>query len=300
MATAQVTVPWTDEAWLQDTHIWIHDVLQQQGIPVQGPIEQPHVRPWATVLRVPTGAGDVYFKAMLPTLAHEPAVTEALARWRPDCMPRVIAVDTARDWMLVADMGDRLRSHIHNPADLWHWHEVLPLYADVQIEMAARVAELLALGIRDWRLARLPALYSDLLTDRDALLVGQADGLTHGEYERLQALLPWFEAACAQLATFRIPETIDHNDFHDGNIFIQDGRYTFGDWGDSCLTHPFFSMLIPPRSTAYRLKLADDAPALIEMCEIYLAAWAAYGSPARLRAALAQARPLAMFNRALN
>jgi hypothetical protein len=48
-------------------------------------------RPWSVVLRVPTTAGACYGKAVAPALAHEVALTAALARWRPDCLPAVLA-----------------------------------------------------------------------------------------------------------------------------------------------------------------------------------------------------------------
>jgi len=44
------------------------------------PIEQPRVRPWFTVLQVATSDGVVYFKVCAQVLAHEVAVTQALAR----------------------------------------------------------------------------------------------------------------------------------------------------------------------------------------------------------------------------
>ena len=54
-------LPWTQPGWFEQASAWIHAELERQGIRVSGPIEQPHVRPWSTVLRVPTIAGDFYF-----------------------------------------------------------------------------------------------------------------------------------------------------------------------------------------------------------------------------------------------
>ncbi len=49
---------------------------------------------------------------------------------------------------------------------------------------------------------------------------------------------------CEELAGYDIRETIQHDDFHDGQIFVRDGRYAFLDWGDACGSHPFFTMTI--------------------------------------------------------
>ena len=40
------------------------------------------------------------------------------------------------------------------------------------------------------------------------------------------------------------PETIQHDDLHDGQVFVQDGRYLLLDWGDACVSHPFFTLAV--------------------------------------------------------
>src|SRR5437016_788663 len=77
----------------------------ESNVTVAGEVEQPHVRPWSTVLRVPTSRGDVWFKAALPGLGHDVGVTAVLARLRPDIVLAPIAVDLDRGWMLLPDGG---------------------------------------------------------------------------------------------------------------------------------------------------------------------------------------------------
>ncbi|MBI4785934.1 MAG: aminoglycoside phosphotransferase family protein [Chloroflexi bacterium] len=291
---------WEQPEWLAQAHAWIHGELERQGVRVSGAIEQPHVRPWSTVLRVPTTAGVVYFKATAPYLAREAALMQALSRWRPDCIPRVLAADVERGWMLMEDCGTRLRSVLEVDRDLRHWHRVLPIYAELQIELASRRDELLALGALDRRLAVLPERYAELLADRGAMGIGWSGGLTPEEYARLHSLAPQVAEMCAQLADYRIPETLDHNDLHDNNILVRDGRYVLFDWGDACVAHPFFSMLVVPRAAAHRLGLAQNDPELARLDEIYLEPWARYGSREDLRAAMTVARRLAMISRVLN
>ena len=78
------TLPWSQPGWREQADAWIHSQLEQHGMSIAGMIEQPHVRPWSTVLRVPVEAGVLYFKATAPMLMHEPGLTQALAHWRPD------------------------------------------------------------------------------------------------------------------------------------------------------------------------------------------------------------------------
>ena len=299
MSDQNLTPLWTQPDWLEEAKTWIQTTLTHQRITRRGPIEQPHIRPWATVLRVPTDAGDIYFKATVAALAHEPALTQALARRRPDCMPQVLGVDPGRGWLLTRDMGVTLRSLVQSPADLWRWHEVLPLFAELQLELAAQTADLLALGTPDRRLAGLPAQFESLLTDTAALQIDQPDGLTAEEYRQLQDLVPTFARMCEALAAYPIPETLQHDDFHDANIFVQEERVIFSDWGECGITHPFFSLLFPPRITAYRLNLADDAPALTHLRDAYLEPWTRLAPRPELLAAWKLAYQVGTVNRAL-
>ncbi len=49
---------------------------------------------------------------------------------------------------------------------------------------------------------------------------------------------------CDELAGYGLPETIQHDDFHDGQEFVRDDRYLLLDWGDACVSHPFFTLSV--------------------------------------------------------
>jgi hypothetical protein len=51
-------------------------------------------------------------------------------------------------------------------------------------------------------------------------------------------------AGCERLAAFGVPETIQHDDLHDAQVFVRDGRILVTDWGDAVISHPFFSMSV--------------------------------------------------------
>jgi hypothetical protein len=298
-AETSTALPWTQANWFESASQWIGHQLEQYGLSPSGPIEQPHVRPWSTVLRVPASTGDLYFKAVAPALGHEPALTVALAGWRPDCMPEVLAADPARGWLLMRESGLALRRLIREDGHLRRWHRVLPLYAGLQAEMAARLPELHALGALDRRLATLPAQYERLLADTRALQIGQPHGLSAEAYQRLRDLTPRLATDCGLLATFGLPETLHHDDFHDGNIFVRDGRYTLTDWGESCAAHPFFTLVVMLRGAAHTLGLAANAPEVVRLREIYLEAWQTFAPRAALLEAYELAQPLGMVCRAL-
>jgi hypothetical protein len=296
---AENALLWTDRGWLERAHAWIRDQLGRLSRDLTGPIEQPHVRPWSTVLRAPTERGDVWFKANMPALAHEAAVLQVLARRRPDLLPTLLAADPVRGWMLQVDGGRRLREVLDERPDLARWEEVLPLYAQLQIDTALDLKDLLAAGTPDRRLAILPVLYAALLDDEEALRPDLPEALTEDEVRRLRQLTPHVEAMCDNLAAYGLPETIQHDDFHDGQVFVREGGYLFFDWGDACVAHPFFTLSVTLRVLAHKLGLEIGAPELDRFRDAYLEPWMAYRPRAELVAAFPTAYRLGGVCRAL-
>ena len=227
---------WTDPLWLAEAHEWIHEHVARLGAVAVGTIDQPHVRPWSTVMRVPTDRGDVYFKANTASLRHEAALVTVLAARRPDLVPPLLAVDVERGWMLMTDGGTRLREIIERDRDLTCWLEILPLYAGLQIDLADQVDEMLAAGVPDLRLSTLPSQYEQLLDD----LVE----LPSDDRRRLEGNVSQVREMSDELAGYGLLETVQHDDFHDGQVFVRDGRYLLLDWGDACISHPFFTLSV--------------------------------------------------------
>ena len=222
---------WQDPAWLAQAHGWIEGELARLGLRRAGEIEQPHVYPWSTVLRVPTERGDVWFKANADALRHEARLVTLLASRRPDCVPPLLGADLERGWMLMADAGARLRQLQASERDLGRWLDVLPLYAGLQLDLVGDVDELLALGVPDRRLAMLAEGYERLVAEP-------------GVEARFRDAVPRVAELCEELASYGIPETIQHDDLHDGQVFVRDGRYLLLDWGDACVSHPFFTLAV--------------------------------------------------------
>ncbi len=291
--------PWAQPGWVEQTAIWMTAHLAAQQIAPTGALQAVRVRPWSALWRAPTTAGLLWLKACAPALRHEAALLDILWRVQPAVLPPIYAIDAAQGLILMADGGELLRPYTREERDLSHWAHILPVYAALQQAMAPHAAELLAAGVLDRRTETLPALYDDLLADTPALAIGQPHGLTPTEYARLQTQSAAFATRCAALAELDIPATIDHSDFHDGNILLHAGGYRFIDWGDACVAHPFLTVLVTLRSIAYGLGAEENDPVLHELRDLYLAQWTAYGDLDELRRALDLARPLAMVNRAL-
>jgi Phosphotransferase enzyme family len=246
---------WRQPGWLAGATAWI-----REGVEVSGAIEQPHVRPWGTAMRVPTAGGTVWFKAVSPLHVFEVGLTRLLAELCPDRVTELVAVDEERGWMLMRDAGTRLREV---PASVEHFERVLPLYAELQIAAAPHLERLLELGVPDMRIEGLVRSLEPVAAARP----------------ELRPWLPEVETLVERLRESGLPETIQHDDLHDGQIFFRAGRYRILDWGDSCVSYPFHSLTVTLRAAAWKLGLQPGGPELLRMRDAYLEPW---GPPADL------------------
>ena len=255
--------PFTDPVWLAEVRAWIESQVE-----VSGAIEQPHLRPWATALRVPTPDGPVWFKASRDEFAFEAALLELLIPLAPELVTEVIASRPEAGWLLMADAGERAREQ---PID---WAPLVRAYAELQIAAAGQADALLATGAFDLRAKRLPSLVEDLFPC-----------LQPETAERLRDGLPRIHELLAQLGSSPLPPTVEHGDLHDANVFVRDGHVRILDWGDANVAHPFLSLTVEMDPAARGS---------------YLAPWTAFTPLAQLEREAALVEELRYLLRAIN
>ncbi len=225
--------PWARRDWFAAASAWTRDQLEARGCRLTDAVEQ--VRTWgiSCILRAPTGAGDVYFKEASagPLFANEPDVVNRLAGCFPENVPAPLAVDRERRWLLLPNVGARLRGHPNHSL----LEDTLRTFARLQRRTVNRTAHFIEAGCLDRRLERLATQIDPLLEDEGALA-----RLARAEIDRLRALSQSLKAMCAALAAYRVPQTLVHGDFHPGNVAVRDGRLWFFDWTDACIAHLFF------------------------------------------------------------
>ena len=267
---------WIDPQWRARALEWVTARLGEQGRSVVGDVEQPHVYPWSTVLKVPTAEGPVWFKANARGTAYEVRLLTALGEWCPDRVLVPLAADVERGWLLLPDGGTTLRAAQGGQTDIAHWEAVLVQYAELQRLLAPRAEEMVALGVPDLRPAALPGHLADLLADEPALMLDQPDGLPSADLARLRSGQDRFARWCEELAATGIPPSLQHDDLHDANVFmpyVGSGPYRVFDWGDSSVAHPFTTLLVTLRVVAHFGKLANGAPELLRLRDAYLEPW---------------------------
>ena len=286
---------WLDPAWRATALAWVEEQLARLGLAITGAIEQPHLRPWSTALSVPTNKGRVWFKAGGPGNRYEAALLEALARWGTKGILAPLAVDTDRGWLLLPDGGTRLRETLDGGPGLEPWERVLAGWANVQRELSPRALELVAAGVPDRRPSALAESLPRLIDDPDV-------DLEDPDRVRLRDLLPAYERWCSELEAFGVPASLQHDDLHDGNVFVgPDGDRIF-DWGDASVSHPFGTLLVTFRSiAAHGLGGgSEERRALTRLRDAYLEPWTDVHARASLTAAVPMAMRVAIVGRALS
>ncbi len=290
-------LPWARNDWFDSASSWIYRQLHHLGIAETGPIEQVAVRMWSSILRVPTSVGDVYFKAAAPAFAFEPLLTQVLSERLPAHSPRVLAVESERHWMLMEDAGKTLRAVIEAAENSHRFADMLPQFAQFQIETVPLLEKLLATDCPDRRLDKMSALFEQTIADIPALLIGKEHGMSAEEYEQLRNFTPQVREMCSKLASYNIPATLHHDDFHPGNILVKGEHIIFFDWAESAIAHPFYSMTIVIRYAKYVYEYNEDA--LNHLRDVYLQAWTRFEPMERLIEAFQLALRLGILCRAL-
>lgn len=173
--------------------------------------------PWSTIWHV----DDLWLKRCKAQWRFEATLTATLfARW-PDRVPEV--VEHGDDWLVMRDAGTRIEENDR------HWLHAVRRYVELQQGEAAHADEHVAAGVPDRRLATLPEWYARLVDEVDD--------------ERLRRFAPRFAHLCEELESYGVPETIQHDDLHQYNVYVRAGETRVLDWGDSCVSHPYFSLV---------------------------------------------------------
>ena len=282
MASAETNeaLRWNDPSWLAAATGWIDERVERTG-----EVEQPHIYPWATALRVPTQDGPVWFKACVPELAHEVRTLELLAARRPELVPPLLASDRTEGWMLLGDAGTRLRDLEGTPGQIERWERAVAAYAQLQLDVAADADAFVAGGVPDRRGTRAVGELGILLVDEAALKPPVDEALSDGEIERLRALLPRIAEEAETLDALGLPDSIQHDDLHDANVFLRDGEYRIIDWGDSSIAQPLLSSSVMLQFVAWRLDVGADAPEVRRVRDAYLEPFTAFVPREELAAA---------------
>jgi aminoglycoside phosphotransferase (APT) family kinase protein len=89
-----------------------------------------------------------------------------------------------------------------------------------------------------------PDLRVEVLAERFGELLSDDLPLADEERLLLRGFAPTFAQWCEELSQYSIPATVQHDDLHHNNLYLQDGRVRILDWGDTSISHPFASLVV--------------------------------------------------------
>ena len=287
--------PWASIGWHDDACEWIHTQLASSGMSPIAPIVQQRAWGLSCTMKVATVEGDLYFKATPQFMSHEGSVMQAVAQTCPGLLPPPLAVDSDRGWLLMPDYGGEM---LHECPDITRWEEALRLFSSAQVEQSENIHFWLSANIPDRRLGRMVEMIDPLIASCSRMLTGGDSGLSDSEAENLRSLSLPLKLMCARLAQRAVPHALVHGDLG-GNILVREDGYTFFDWTDACVSHPFFEMATISGAYFDESVLKDNADADDRLRDAYLEPWTKYEPMERLIEEFDAARPLGALHQAM-
>jgi hypothetical protein len=229
------------------------------------------------VLSAPTDREALYLKACPPIWAQETTLTAELAVRHVNLVPMVLGVRPDENGLLTVEAaGQKLNTLRDRNLYLSLWEYLLTRYGRAQIDYADTPARLPDLGCPDWRVERLLSFIRPFLLDLVPAIAEERRGFPVWQRAELERAATQPEHLCSQLATYTIPDTLHHGDFHSVNI-VADGRscrvvyWAF----QAGISHAFFFASVvfeEHNDPAIRARLRDH----------YLRLWTAFESMDRL------------------
>ena len=201
---------------------WAYALLRARGRQPAGPAEQ--VRTWnlSSLWRLPMADGQaVWLKVVPPFFGHEGDVLALLADG-----PVPLLLGRAGCRLLLAPLaGEDLYD-----ADLAQCRVMIDRLVALQARWLGRCAELVPLGLPDWRALAMTRAIT-------ALLKRRGGELQSAHQQWLTSFVNGLSARWAALADCGLPDGLVHGDFHRGNCRGQGIDIAVLDWADSGMGH---------------------------------------------------------------
>jgi len=231
------------EVWRREAEDWIGERLERTGRTITGPITQPRIRPWSTLLVVPTDSGRAWFKANCRGNAFEAHLQQVLAELVPDAVDSPLAIDADRGWMLTDDHGPSLGDS-REPTE-GDWVEVVTETARVQRALVEHKNRLIGAGLPDYSPATVPDRFDRLVERFQRLPAEHPSHVTTELAERLHHARPQLVDAAQRVDASPVPSTFQHGDAHPSNVFTVGRQLKLFDFGDAQWAPAFEALSVP-------------------------------------------------------
>ncbi len=219
---------WFRRSWYDEVEAWVDAQLAAAGRPRTGPMRVHRVWSISAVLRVPTDAGEVWFKQASELFRAEAAIHQVLSRHLPDDVPVLVAAEADRCWMLMAPLTGTDADRSPGAAEV-----LATRWAQVQLSALDHLDELVAAGAARRDAAVTITGLHDALAD-DAVMSAVPDEQRSAVVAAARAAEPLVE----ELWSCGLPDTLSHGDLHLGNVAYDGASLRVFDLTDVCVSHP--------------------------------------------------------------
>ena len=199
-------------------------------------------------------------------------------------MVEPIAAEPHRGWLLTRDAGVPLREIFAADPDrgLAHLEETIVAYAQAQVA-ATKQSGILQIMLEDRGVTAMPGSFAQTVLEPGLLASG---GAREDELLRRDHWIARCQELCRDLAALDLPTTLEHGDFHAGNMLLAGKVCRIADWGDACWSHPFFSLGVSLDNAGQLLGMDRASLRLQRLSAAYFAVWRAAGHCQGLERAL--------------
>lgn len=239
--------------------------------------------PWSVVIKLDTDNKTYYLKQTPPGIYIEAQVLDIINKNTSNILtPKVLHRNSELHCFIMESCGNHsLRTKFDGDLDTYKLISGLESYITIQRDLEGNTSDLLNIGVPDWRVKNFPKLYQDLLSKKDMLI---DEGLTEKEIDKLVGLVPKIEGICKEFDGYSIKDTLVNCDFNENNMIIDESsqKISIIDWGESVITHPFFSIASIIHNLARRYELENDGDVLQYIKNTCLSNWQQSASESEL------------------
>ena len=273
-----LVVPWLDSGFRRQAMAWVTDQLAARHMRLTSEIAHVKSSFVGWIAHADTDAGRIFFKAAPGVYCREMAITAMLSAWQPEYIPRPLAIDMDRQWMLTREVYGPTLTEVERAET---WEDALRCYARLQRASISSLVRHPNSPLYDYRPEALSDGIDWMVAKLEPLQQGYHESLDDGEIHALREAAPLLKALCRQVADGGIPSALEHGDLHPGNIRITEHGPVFLDWAWSSITHPFLSLSLLLHERKIPVGLREERHRLLRA---YLDEWTNLAPAASLEA----------------
>ena len=295
LARAPTAAPFAQLGWFKELVEWVEEALAPEGLHLSGNFRQLNASPTFSLIRFESNGPAVWFKAVGKPNQREFPITLTLARLFPDYVPQCLAArPTWNGWLMSEAEGTQL----DDATDPSLWEATAATLANLQVESIHSHLELLGCGAHDLRIKNIGKVVAPFMSVIETLMEAQTKMPPPALSENaLRALGGRIQDALSLLGELGIPDALGHLDANPGNIIFVRNRFTFIDWAEAYVGHPFFTFQYLLEH--FRRTSAANSTLEAKLAASYLVPWEQILSHDCLAEAMSYAPLLAAFAYAL-